>query len=430
MCMRLHHSKSAFSPGCVFIAAGLLVVSPARGDWGLIGYWAMDENGGTVVNDTHDSYDPNNHDGTVFNAVWKSGRHGSALEFPKETESAMVTGIAQAFDDAADGTSLTVSAWVKWYGKKPNTSSSPYSYIFDARDYVNQRGFILYVQPTGYVRFQLSLAGGLYQSVTSFTKLPASGWTHVAAVLYYGSTPANRQLKIYINGKLRSVSTPAVAAYRDMRDNTAAIGNNRFGSSWAVFNGRIDEVKVWNRALSATEIYDEYTRIYFDCAVPDPHDWDENFVDDNCQPDWNENGYPDFCDLPDGCAIGATLPDGGCGNDPYCGQSLDCQPNGIPDECESDCNLNGIPDDCDISQNPSLDNNLDGVVDECEFQPGDVNCDGAVNAADVAPFTNAVIGQTPCPNCYLNKADTDGSGAVDALDIRPFIDRLLEVLPQ
>ena len=112
MCTRLHHSQSAFIPGCVVIAAGLLVVSPARADWGLIGYWAMDENGGTVVNDTHDPSEPNNHDGTVSNAVWKSGHHGSALEFPKETESAMVTGIAQAFNDAADGASLTVSAHI------------------------------------------------------------------------------------------------------------------------------------------------------------------------------------------------------------------------------------------------------------------------------------------------------------------------------
>jgi hypothetical protein len=64
------------------------------------------------------------------------------------------------------------------------------------------------------------------------------------------------------------------------------------------------------------------------------HDWDGNGIPDDCQEDCNGNFYPDFCDLPGGCAIGAGLPGGGCTNDPYCGLSLDCQPNGIPDECE------------------------------------------------------------------------------------------------
>ena len=67
----------------------------------------------------------------------------------------------------------------------------------------------------------------------------------------------------------------------------------------------------------------------------------------DCQP----NGVPDNCDI-------AT------------GTSLDCQPNGIPDECEEDCNDNGIPDDCDIESGYSEDCNENGVPDECDIADG------------------------------------------------------------
>ena len=62
----------------------------------------------------------------------------------------------------------------------------------------------------------------------------------------------------------------------------------------------------------------------------------------DCQP----NGLDDECDLD--CAAQA----GAC-NVGGCGQSADCQPNGVPDECDiagaasADCNANTVPDECE-----------------------------------------------------------------------------------
>ncbi len=57
-------------------------------------------------------------------------------------------------------------------------------------------------------------------------------------------------------------------------------------------------------------------------------DYDANGVLDACEPDCNNNGLVDACDI--NCATG------NCASHPTvtCGGSLDCQPNGIPDECE------------------------------------------------------------------------------------------------
>src|SRR6266481_4722943 len=45
---------------------------------------------------------------------------------------------------------------------------------------------------------------------------------------------------------------------------------------------------------------------------------------------------------------------------------VDCNSNGIPDECEPDCNNNQVPDDCDIATAFSDDCNSNGTPDECE----------------------------------------------------------------
>jgi len=62
--------------------------------------------------------------------------------------------------------------------------------------------------------------------------------------------------------------------------------------------------------------------------------------------DCNENGLRDECDIDCG-ALGGTC------DWPGCGESPDCQPNVVPDECDladgtsEDVNSNGIPDECE-----------------------------------------------------------------------------------
>lgn len=76
--------------------------------------------------------------------------------------------------------------------------------------------------------------------------------------------------------------------------------------------------------------------------------------------DCNENGIDDILD------IGA-------------GSSADCQPNGMPDECEADCNGNDSPDACDIRDEISFDCDADGIPDDCMLPLGacmDTNCNG------------------------------------------------------
>ncbi|MHC4443470.1 MAG: LamG-like jellyroll fold domain-containing protein, partial [Planctomycetota bacterium] len=88
------------------------------------------------------------------------------------------------------------------------------------------------------------------------------------------------------------------------------------------FVGLLDEVEIFDRALTQAEI----NKLY------------DAGTSGKCKfKDCNANGVPDDSD------IDPADPDGN-------GQiSTDCNGNGMPDECEGDCNGNGVPDACEAS---------------------------------------------------------------------------------
>lgn len=57
--------------------------------------------------------------------------------------------------------------------------------------------------------------------------------------------------------------------------------------------------------------------------------------------------------------------------------------------------------------------------------PGDLNCDGRVDFADIDPFVTALAGQAvyeaAYPGCRYANGDCDGDGGVDFADIDPFV---------
>jgi hypothetical protein len=94
--------------------------------------------------------------------------------------------------------------------------------------------------PAGYVR-----AGGVDQAVRGSSPLPLGEWTHIATT-YDGASQ-----RFYVNGVL--VATRAQTGTVAVGNGALRIGgNNAFTGEF--FQGLIDEVRVYNRALSAAEI--------------------------------------------------------------------------------------------------------------------------------------------------------------------------------
>ena len=74
--------------------------------------------------------------------------------------------------------------------------------------------------------------------------LPLNTWTHLAAT--FGDTT----LRLYVNGV--QVATQTVPAPIDTSNGTLTIGGDTFYGQH--FAGRIDEVRIYNTALTASEI--------------------------------------------------------------------------------------------------------------------------------------------------------------------------------
>jgi hypothetical protein len=174
-------------------------------------------------------------------------------------------------------------------------------------------------------------------------------------------------------------------------------------------------------------------------------DCDGDTLPDDCEItanpllDCNNNGKLDKCEIP----VGSPAPGGPF----YCTSNCDpdCNVNGIPDSCDivsgfsQDCNGGGVPDSCEIAQNPLLDCNTNGVIDTCGepdcnannipddcegpvcpgILRGDMNCSGAVDFADVAPFVQNLLDGN-----YTCEADSNADAKVNGGDVQGFVDAL------
>jgi hypothetical protein len=135
------------------------------------------------------------------------------------------------------GSAMTLEAWVR-----PSALGSVWrTVVFKER--AGGMSYSLYAneastRPVGQV-----FIGGEQNAVGS-APLPLDQWSHLA-VTYDGSS-----LRLYVDGSL--VSTAAVSGSIEPSSGPLRIGGNSVWDEW--FAGLIDEVRVYNRALSQSEI--------------------------------------------------------------------------------------------------------------------------------------------------------------------------------
>lgn len=122
-----------------------------------------------------------------------------------------------------------------------------------ARQLVNKigpNGSISYgseIRPTGNIYFRVSNDGSLagLTDLASKTVIQTGTWYHFAGT-YDGS-----EMRLYINGNLET-STPKTGSVFNSAT-PLKIGRYDYFPGW-VFHGSIDEVAIWNRALTASEV--------------------------------------------------------------------------------------------------------------------------------------------------------------------------------
>jgi len=224
-----------------FVSAVLFLALAGRASGDLIGWWKFDDGAGSVAVDSSG----NGNDATVQgSAKWVEGKVGSgALSFDG------VNGIVQANESPLmdiDKT-LTIAAWVYL------NNLSTFYFILDkspsgtaAANYPGNYEFRV-AQSTGALQLGHQTSQSIdYVFYDSTSAIKAGRWYHVAVTFVKGVS-----VKFYIDGSPAGNLTQT-AAFGILNDEPIRIGGRK--DSYSFFNGMLDDVRIYNNALSDADI--------------------------------------------------------------------------------------------------------------------------------------------------------------------------------
>ena len=190
--------------------------------------WKLDENTGTTTVDSSG----NGNTGTLTGLpTWTTGKNNYGLLFDSTDK---VTCGTNSILNIGTG-SVTFSAWIK-----PASTMSGNAGIIGGAS--GAAGILL-----NNMKPQITKVNAWGSTVSTAT-VPVGSWTHVAVTFDNASTTNN--LKYYINGAL--VDTFSYNNSSDFTVVTNVIGSRNGSNDY--FNGTIDDVCIYKRVLSASEI--------------------------------------------------------------------------------------------------------------------------------------------------------------------------------
>jgi hypothetical protein len=202
---------------------------------GLVAAYNFNEQSGATVIDKSGSNNP----GAIVGAArTQQGKYGAALSFDGLNDSVSI-GDTPSLDLT---TGMTLEAWVY-----PISFSRQRGIIVKERSgrsgvyALNIRRESTVAKSAG----KVTLKDGSATHLMSATPLPVNTWSHVA-VTYNGKV-----LRLYLNG--RETSSRLVAGVLLTSTGSLRLGGNS-AYSGSFFHGRIDEVRIYNRALTTQEI--------------------------------------------------------------------------------------------------------------------------------------------------------------------------------
>jgi hypothetical protein len=219
-----------------------VVFGESTGDFmteGLVGYWDLDESSGNASDTSGNGTTLTNQGTSTF----------SAAKFGNGTE---LNGSSQYFDTTDNSTlsitgNLTLAAWIE-----PDNVTSHSDHIIGKWDDTDESYQLIKVND----EIRMYIDSSSNYETTNATNLSADTVYHVAGVY----DTSSQTVKLYINGILEgSTTTGTIPSSIGDDAGEISIGAEDTGGTPAnYFDGHIDEVRVYNRALSPTEITNLY----------------------------------------------------------------------------------------------------------------------------------------------------------------------------
>jgi hypothetical protein len=165
------------------------------------------------------------------------GKYGSALSLNGSSQYAMVP--ANIF---ASVTNFTIAAWVYWGG------GNAWQRIFDFGNDITQYMFLTPSSGSGTLRFAISTNGNApgAEQILETSPMPTNQWQHISV------TRSGNTARLYTNGVIAALGTVTIApaSFNPTLNN---LGMSQYPAD-PFFNGRLDQMFIYNYALTAAEI--------------------------------------------------------------------------------------------------------------------------------------------------------------------------------
>ena len=198
----------------------------------LAGEWHFEEGIGTTTADTSG----NNNRGTLINSpVWTTGKVGSGLQFDGQNTYVSVND-SNSLDVT---TAISIEAWVKTAVITTDGGTV-------VRRVVDKGVYALGASNQAFFRINSGFISKLWSSSD------VNIWHHLVGT--YDSAGGIGNMKLYQDGVLVASSTYTGT----INTNTSILNIGRQSSTVGRFNGVIDEVRLYNRAISASEVLQHY----------------------------------------------------------------------------------------------------------------------------------------------------------------------------
>ncbi|NOR59969.1 MAG: hypothetical protein GQ469_04995 [Methanosarcinales archaeon] len=235
------------------ITASIIVVEVGAADDGLVAEWNFEEGSGNTLKDNSG----NGNDGTIYGATWTTdGKFGTALQF--DGNDYIVIPDSPELSGGA-GKNMTVEFWF-------NTNKQGGYIISKIRD-VSYKDWSALIGGFGPGMNFWYENRGYDRRFYSGSILEEGVWHHGAFTFQRSTYGNNAVLKMYLDGNELPLTpfyqdgVPSNQLY-DMPDTSAPVNIGYSGSYYncCFFNGKIDEIKIFDRVLSADEIRAEYEK--------------------------------------------------------------------------------------------------------------------------------------------------------------------------
>jgi hypothetical protein len=201
---------------------------------GLVAHWKLDGDAKDSAGTSH---------GTVRgNPAWAAGRVGSALELDGLDDYVELP-IGSLLSQLTDS---TFAVWVNW-----STGGGLWQRVFD---FGTGTTVNMFLTPSagagGPLRFSITTGGSAAEQQVTAPAMLSGGWHHVAVVI----DAAAHSMKLYLDGDVVAANTATTLTPSALGQTTRNwLGKSQYDGD-AYYQGLIDDMQVYGRALSADEI--------------------------------------------------------------------------------------------------------------------------------------------------------------------------------